>query len=124
MTIEERLYALLVTGGVIARMAEVTAVQNTALPYSTFFAVAQNPMATQQEALVQGLREWDFQFSSFAESPLLARAETKKIVDYLTSFHDTGIRVCFLKSRHVAMWDDDTKLAHSMAELTIWEALG
>ena len=124
MTIEEKLYTLLVTGGVIARLTEVTAVQNTALPYSAFFAVAQVPIATQQEALVQGLREWEFQFSSFAESPLLARAETKKIVDYLTAYSGSDIKVCFLKSRRMEPWDDDTKLAHSMAELTIWEALG
>jgi hypothetical protein len=122
VTIEERLYALLVPA-VIDRLSELTAPQGTAVPYSAYFAVNQGPLSTHQEALVTGLREWDFQFSSFASSPLLARAETQKIVGFLTTFQDAGIRVCFLKSRRLS-WDDDTKLAHSIAEFTIWEALG
>jgi hypothetical protein len=74
---------------------------------------------------VTGLREWEFQFSSFASSPLLARAETKKVVDYLTAYQDSGIRAVFLKpGTRRLLWDDDTKLAHSIVELCIWEALG
>lgn len=123
MTIEEKIYSLLVPA-VIARLSEVTAVQASATPYSTFFCIAQEPLATHEEALIQSLRCWEFQFSSFASSPLLARAETKKIVDYLTSAPGNGISVCFLKARHMGPWDDTTKMAHSIAEVIVWETLG
>lgn len=122
MTIEARLYALLAPA-VITHLSELTAVQGSVPPYSVFFEVGQVPQSTQQQALITGLREWDFQFSSFAISPSLARAETQKIVDYLTTYTDVGIRVCFLKTRRL-LWDDDTNLAHSIAEFTILEALG
>lgn len=122
MTIEDKLYGLLCPA-IVDQLSELTAPQGSVAPYSVFFHVGQIPQSTQQEALITGLREWEFQFSSFGKSPALARAETQKIVDFLTTFQDEGIRVCFLKGRRL-LWDDDTKVAHSIAEFTILEALG
>lgn len=123
MTIEERLYALL-SGPVVDQISEVSAPQGTPTPYTVFFRVTPLPIETQQAAYVQSLRMWEFQFTSYATSPLLARAETKKIVDYLTTFQDAGIRVCFLKPSGGVQWDGDAQLFHSIAEFEIIEALG
>lgn len=122
MTIEERLVALLVPA-VVAKCYPLTAPDATTTPYTVYMVVAQEPIETQQESLVTGLRQWDIQFSSYSEAYSTARGQTQAILDFLTTFHDAGIRAVFLKARRT-MWDDDTKLHHSMAELHILEALG
>lgn len=124
MTIEEKLYSMLFTNAV-ARISELQAPQSSTVPYSVFFSLGQSPLATQQESVVNGLRSWDFQFSSFGASPKDARAETKKILDYLTTHFDSTLRAVFVQpgTRRV-MWDDTAKLAQSMVDCTVWETLG
>jgi hypothetical protein len=125
MTIEEKLYALLspVSTPTIAQLYPITAPDLTATPYTVYFVVAQEPLETQQQALVTGLRCWDVQFSSYSESYGTARGETQKIIDFLTTYQDATFRVAFLKTRRTE-WDEDTKLIHSMAEFHIMESLG
>jgi len=123
VTIEERLYQLLCPS-VIAELSEGSGIQGVNPPYTAFFRVHGEPLSTQQEAYAQDLRQWVIQFSSYAKTALLARGETKKIVDYLTTYSDSGVRVCFLRPTGGVGWDGDAQLYHSIAEFEITEALG
>jgi hypothetical protein len=109
---------------VVARLSEKHAPQGVATPYSVFFCIGQDPLETHQEALVQDLRAWHFQFSSFADSPIHARAETAKIVDYLTGYHDADMPASFLlPGTRIVDWEQDTRLAHSHVDLMVWDSL-